>query len=96
MFCDDGSDVSFISQGAAQRLQARTLEGGFLEMSTLHGTKSIPTTRGLLYGGSRRSYIKVAPHHPDYESAKIIEIGLFLSSNAPFFDSKFKIWGKNG
>ena len=44
VFCDAGSDVSFISQDAARRLNARKLEEGFLDMSTLHGTQTTPVT----------------------------------------------------
>ena len=35
--------------------------------------------------------LKVAPCDSDYKSAKIFEIRLFLSSNAPFFDLKSQI-----
>ena len=55
-------------------------------------------------GGSRGSCsqiysgtpLKVAPYDPDYKSEEIFEIGLFLSSNAPFFDSKSQILAKIG
>ena len=44
IFCDNGSDLSLITEAAAKRVGARMLERGFLDSTTIHGTQSQPTT----------------------------------------------------
>ena len=43
IFCDDGSDTSFISHNAVKKLKARHLENINVEIDTLAGTKSLST-----------------------------------------------------
>ena len=43
IFCDSGSDCSLITEKGAMDLGARTIKEGFMDMTTLHGTKTVPT-----------------------------------------------------
>ena len=43
IFCDSGSDCSLITEKGAIDLGARTIKEGFMDMTTLHGTKTVPT-----------------------------------------------------
>ena len=43
VFCDDGSDASFISEGAIDKLKARKMDKASIEMTTLSGTQTVST-----------------------------------------------------
>ena len=43
IFCDDGSDCSLITEEGAKRLNAFKVSHGWMDMTTLHGTHSVPT-----------------------------------------------------
>ena len=43
IFCDDGSDCSLISETGADKLRAFEVSRGWMDMTTLHGTQSVPT-----------------------------------------------------
>ena len=43
IFCDDGSDCSMVSEKGLEKLNGKVLSCGWMDMTTLHGTKSVPT-----------------------------------------------------
>ena len=43
IFCDDGSDCSLITERGLEKLNGKVLSCGWMDMTTLHGTKTIPT-----------------------------------------------------
>ena len=43
VFCDDGSDCSLITEDGIKRLNAEVLEHGYMDMTTVSGTKRVDT-----------------------------------------------------
>lgn len=43
IFCDDGSDCSLVSERGLEKLNGKVLSCGWMDMTTLHGTKSVAT-----------------------------------------------------